>query len=187
MKTKNAELGYAIDSKVYGIPEYATYIKSSLSKLTRDEVNRAIRKQLDTKNLDIVVVAQDCEALKQKLSVLMFEGPAESLVLTENAQPALMAVSMAIVKVLEKQGNVSIRNTARYVAGEAWEQWDVMAFVGEGASVEDTDLRHCVVGKGATVAPGSRLERCVVWAGAHLPRGDYRDTIVTPNRQLPLP
>ena len=76
---------------------------------------------------------------------------------------------------------------ANEVTGEAWERWDVMAFVGEGTSVEDTDLRHCVVGKGATVAPGSRLERCVVWAGAHLPRGDYRDTIVTPNRQLPLP
>jgi len=72
-------------------------------------------------------------------------------------------------------------------ASEACERWDVMAFVGEGASVEDTDLRHCVVGKRATVAPGSRLERCVVWAGAHLPRGDYRDMIVTPNRQLPLP
>jgi mannose-1-phosphate guanylyltransferase len=72
-------------------------------------------------------------------------------------------------------------------AGEACERWDVMALVGEGATVEDTDLRHCVVGRRATVAPGSRLERCVVWAGAHLPRGDYRDTIVTPSRQLPVP
>src|SRR4051794_41565410 len=52
------------------------------------------------------------EALKQNLSQLMFEGPGDTLTLTENAQPALMAVSMAVVKVLEKQGNVSIRNTA---------------------------------------------------------------------------
>jgi mannose-1-phosphate guanylyltransferase/phosphomannomutase len=71
-------------------------------------------------------------------------------------------------------------------AGEACERWDVMAFVGEGASVEDAELRHSIVGRRATVAPGSRLERCVVWAGANLPRGDYRDTIVTPSRQLPL-
>jgi hypothetical protein len=71
-------------------------------------------------------------------------------------------------------------------AGGACERWDVMAFVGEEASVEDVDLRHSNVGKRASVAPGSRLERCLVWAGARLPRGDYRDTIVTQSRQLPV-
>jgi NDP-sugar pyrophosphorylase family protein len=76
---------------------------------------------------------------------------------------------------------------ATEAAGEVCERWDVMAFVGEEASVEDVDLLHSVVGRKATVAPGSRLERCVVWSGAHLPRGDYRDTIVTPGRQLPVP
>jgi mannose-1-phosphate guanylyltransferase/phosphomannomutase len=75
---------------------------------------------------------------------------------------------------------------ANDVAGEDCERWDVMAFVGEGASVEDVDLRHSIVGKRATVAPGSRLERSVVWSGARLPRGDYRDTIVTPTRQVPV-
>ena len=70
--------------------------------------------------------------------------------------------------------------------GEACNRWDVMAFVGLGAAVEDVELRHSVVGRKATVGPGSRLERCVVWAGAHLPRGDYRDSIVTPTRVLPL-
>ena len=70
------------------------------------------------------------EALKQKLSMLMFEGPADTLVLTENAQPALMAVSMAIVKVLEKQGNVSIRNTARYVAGHSLGEYSALAAAG---------------------------------------------------------
>jgi zinc protease len=89
MKTKNAELGYAIDSKVYGIPEYGTYIKSSLSKLTRDDVNRAIRKQLSTNNLDIVVVAQDCEALKQKLmtnapSPITYNSPKPEAILAED-------------------------------------------------------------------------------------------------------
>jgi mannose-1-phosphate guanylyltransferase/phosphomannomutase len=70
--------------------------------------------------------------------------------------------------------------------GEACERWDVLGFVGEGALADDIDLRHSVVGRRASVAPGSRLERCVVWAGTHLPRGDYRDTIFTPSRQLAL-
>ena len=68
LKTKDAELGYAIDSKVYGIPEYTTYIKTSLAKLTREDVNRAIRKHLHSNNLDIVVVAQGCESLKNKFA-----------------------------------------------------------------------------------------------------------------------
>jgi len=70
--------------------------------------------------------------------------------------------------------------------GETCERWDVMAFVGQGATVQDVELRHSVVGRNATVAPGSRLERCVVWAGAHLPRGEYRDTVITPTHQLPV-
>jgi [acyl-carrier-protein] S-malonyltransferase len=70
------------------------------------------------------------EALKQKLSVLMFEGPADALILTENAQPALMAVSMAVVRVLEKQGNLTIRNTARYVAGHSLGEYSALAAAG---------------------------------------------------------
>lgn len=70
------------------------------------------------------------EALKQKLSALMFEGPSDALILTENAQPALMAVSMAVVKVLEKQGNISIRNVARYVAGHSLGEYSALAAAG---------------------------------------------------------
>jgi len=70
------------------------------------------------------------EALKQNLSALMFEGPGDQLILTENAQPALMAVSMAVVKVLEKQGNLTIRNTARYVAGHSLGEYSALAAAG---------------------------------------------------------
>jgi [acyl-carrier-protein] S-malonyltransferase len=77
------------------------------------------------------------EALKQNLSQLMFEGPGETLTLTENAQPALMAVSMAVVKVLEKQGNLSIRNTARYVAGHSLGEYSALAAAGS-LSLSDT-------------------------------------------------
>ncbi len=77
------------------------------------------------------------EALKQNLSTLMFEGPDSDLVLTENAQPALMAVSLAVIRVLEKQGNVSIRNTARYVAGHSLGEYSALAAAGS-LSVETT-------------------------------------------------
>jgi [acyl-carrier-protein] S-malonyltransferase len=70
------------------------------------------------------------EALKQNLTKLMFEGPESDLTLTENAQPALMAVSLAVVKVLEKQGKVSIRNTARYVAGHSLGEYSALAAAG---------------------------------------------------------
>src|SRR4030095_16519634 len=48
------------------------------------------------------------EALRQRLTRLMFEGPEAELTLTENAQPALMAVSLAVVRVLEREGGVKI-------------------------------------------------------------------------------
>jgi zinc protease len=64
-KTKAAELGYAIDSQYYGTREYTTYIRSSLAKLSVDDVNRAIRKHLRTTDLDLVVVAKGCEELKK--------------------------------------------------------------------------------------------------------------------------
>jgi zinc protease len=65
-KTKSAELGYAIDSAFYGIPDYTSYIKDGLAKLTRDDVNRAIKKHLQANNLQIAVVAQNCQDLKNK-------------------------------------------------------------------------------------------------------------------------
>lgn len=70
------------------------------------------------------------EALKQNLSKIMFEGPADQLTLTENAQPALMAVSLAVIKVLETQAKISIRNTARYVAGHSLGEYSALAAAG---------------------------------------------------------
>ena len=60
------------------------------------------------------------EALKQPLTRLMFEGPAEQLILTENAQPAIMACSMAVVRVLEREGGVDLAQKAAFVAGIRW-------------------------------------------------------------------
>jgi zinc protease len=66
-KTKDSELGYAIDSLYYGIPGYNRYVKESLAKLTVDDVNKAIRKHLDTGDIQIVVVAKNCEDLRKRL------------------------------------------------------------------------------------------------------------------------
>jgi [acyl-carrier-protein] S-malonyltransferase len=70
------------------------------------------------------------EALKQNLSKLMWEGPEGDLTLTENAQPALMAVSMAVVRVLESQGQWVIGEKAALVAGHSLGEYSALAAAG---------------------------------------------------------
>lgn len=67
------------------------------------------------------------EALKQKLSRLMAEGPDGDLVLTENAQPALMAVSVAVVRVLEAEGGFTLAQKGAYVAGHSLGEYSALA------------------------------------------------------------
>jgi [acyl-carrier-protein] S-malonyltransferase len=70
------------------------------------------------------------EALKQNLSKLMWEGPESDLVLTENAQPALMAVSMAIARILEKDGGKPLTGLATHVAGHSLGEYSALAAAG---------------------------------------------------------
>jgi [acyl-carrier-protein] S-malonyltransferase len=70
------------------------------------------------------------EILKQKLSKLMFEGPAEDLTLTENTQPALMAISLAVVRVLESEGGFKLRDKAALVAGHSLGEYSALAAAG---------------------------------------------------------
>ncbi len=70
------------------------------------------------------------EALSQALFALMRDGPAETLTLTENAQPALMASSMAVVRVLEREGHVSLGESARFVAGHSLGEYSALAAAG---------------------------------------------------------
>ncbi len=70
------------------------------------------------------------EALGQNLTRLMFEGPIEELTLTENAQPALMAVSMAVVRVLEKDGNMDFAKTVKYVGGHSLGEYSALTAAG---------------------------------------------------------
>ncbi len=68
--------------------------------------------------------------LGQDLSRLMREGPEDELTLTENAQPALMAVSMAVMRVLEKEHGVSLADQTRYVAGHSLGEYSALAAAG---------------------------------------------------------
>ena len=77
------------------------------------------------------------EALKQNLSKLMREGPESDLVLTENAQPALMAVSMAVVRILEKDGGKPLTGLASHVAGHSLGEYSALAAAGS-LKVADT-------------------------------------------------
>lgn len=76
------------------------------------------------------VFAEVDEALGEKLSEVIFEGPKETLTLTQNAQPALMAVSMAVMRVLEKEFGLSLRDKVRYVAGHSLGEYSALAAAG---------------------------------------------------------
>jgi len=76
------------------------------------------------------VFAEVDEALGQKLSTLMFEGPKETLTLTENAQPALMAVSMAALRVLEKEKGLKLAERVKFVAGHSLGEYSALAAAG---------------------------------------------------------
>ncbi|MBI5939120.1 MAG: ACP S-malonyltransferase [Caulobacterales bacterium] len=76
------------------------------------------------------------DALSQKLSLLMREGPETDLTLTENAQPALMAVSMAVMRTLEREMGVSVEKAA-FVAGHSLGEYAALAAAG-AISLSDT-------------------------------------------------
>jgi [acyl-carrier-protein] S-malonyltransferase len=67
------------------------------------------------------------DALSQRLSRLMWEGPDSELMLTENAQPAIMTASLAIVRVLEKDANLDLARHARLVAGHSLGEYSALA------------------------------------------------------------
>ena len=76
------------------------------------------------------VFAEVDEALGQKLTQLMWEGPEADLTLTENAQPALMAVSMAVIRVLDAEHGITVANTAKFVAGHSLGEYSALAAAG---------------------------------------------------------
>ena len=101
------------------------------------------------------VFAEVDDALSQKLSTLMFEGPEDQLTLTANAQPALMAVSLAILRVLEAEAGITPAKNARFVAGHSLGEYSALAAAGS-LTIADTARLLRIRGNAmqAAVAPG---------------------------------
>ena len=77
------------------------------------------------------------DALGQKLSVIMREGPEETLTLTENAQPAIMANAIAVLRVLEQEGGIALAEKADFVAGHSLGEYTALCAAG-AFSLADT-------------------------------------------------
>lgn len=115
----------------------------------------------DTFSTSRAVFQEVDDALDQKLSQIIFEGPESDLVLTENAQPALMAVSLAIMAALEKEMGIQIQDQVHYVAGHSLGEYSALAAakaipVGETAKllrIRGRSMQKAVpVGQGAMAA-----------------------------------
>jgi [acyl-carrier-protein] S-malonyltransferase len=115
------------------------------------------------------VFAEVDDALSQKLSRIMWEGPEADLTLTANAQPALMAVSMAIVRVLEKDGGFILARRCSHVAGHSLGEYSALAAAGAFSLTDAARLlkargeamqRAVPVGQGAMAALlGAEIEQ----------------------------
>jgi len=77
------------------------------------------------------------DALGQKLFQIMAEGPEDQLTLTENAQPAIMAHAIAVLRVLEKEGGIALADKADYVAGHSLGEYTALCAAG-AFSLADT-------------------------------------------------
>jgi [acyl-carrier-protein] S-malonyltransferase len=76
------------------------------------------------------VFAEVDDALSQKLSQIMWEGPESDLTLTENAQPAIMAASMAVIAILKAEGGLDLARHARLVAGHSLGEYSALCAAG---------------------------------------------------------
>ena len=98
------------------------------------------------------------EALGQKLSAIMWDGPKDTLTLTENAQPALMAVSMAVMRVLESEKGFKLQDKVKFVAGHSLGEYSALAAAGT-FSLSDTarllKLRGQAMQKAVAVGQGA--------------------------------
>jgi [acyl-carrier-protein] S-malonyltransferase len=86
------------------------------------------------------VFAEVDDALGEKLTATMWEGPADRLTLTENAQPALMAVSLATMRVLESEAGLDLTRDAAFVAGHSLGEYSALAAAGSLTVADTTRL-----------------------------------------------
>jgi [acyl-carrier-protein] S-malonyltransferase len=109
------------------------------------------------------VFAQVDSVLGQDLSTLMFEGPEAELTLTANAQPALMAVSLAASRVLEAEAGLDIAREVQFVAGHSLGEYSALAAAG-ALTIEDAARLLRIRGNAmqSAVAPGAGAMAAVI-------------------------
>jgi [acyl-carrier-protein] S-malonyltransferase len=106
------------------------------------------------------------EALKQNLTRLMFEGPEDQLTLTANAQPAIMASSLAALAVLEAEGGIRLAEKAAFVAGHSLGEYSALAAAGAiPADVTAKLLRRRGEAMQAAVPPGEGAMAAILGLG----------------------
>jgi zinc protease len=93
------QLGYALDSKWYGIGEFTSFMRERLQALTLDQVNAAIKRHLSTRNLSIVIITKDAAGLKKALvadapSPIKYDGEKPASLLAEDRQ--IEAITLTI-------------------------------------------------------------------------------------------
>jgi zinc protease len=102
---QDQQLGYALDSSWYGIPEFTSYMREQLGKLTLDQVNAAIRRHLNARNVSVVFITQDAEGLKRALvsdapSPIKYDGEKPQALLDEDKVIGAMKLNVAADKVV---------------------------------------------------------------------------------------
>lgn len=136
------------------------------------------------------------DALTQNLSHLMFEGPESELILTENAQPALMAASLAVIRVLESEGGLNLTRDVAFVAGHSLGEYSALAAaralsIGDGAQLvklRGQAMQQAVpLGEGAMAALlGLDVEQArLVAAEASLGEANRREVCAVANDNAP--
>jgi [acyl-carrier-protein] S-malonyltransferase len=88
------------------------------------------------------VFAELDDVLSQKLTTLIFEGPESELMLTVNAQPALMAVSIAVLRVLQAEAGLDLARQAKFVAGHSLGEYSALAAAGSFSFADAARLLH---------------------------------------------
>ncbi|MEO8033740.1 MAG: insulinase family protein, partial [Acidobacteriota bacterium] len=87
--TQDQRLGYALDSWWFGMPEYTEAMRAQYAKLTRDDVNRAVKKYLSAKDLSVVIITKDAAALRDQLlkddvSSITYDSPKAADIVAED-------------------------------------------------------------------------------------------------------
>jgi zinc protease len=97
--TQDQQLGYALDSEWYGIPEFTGYMRERLAKLTLADVNAAIRKHLSGDDLQVVIITKDAKGLADTLladtpSTIRYDAPKPQELLDEDKQIGAMKLGL---------------------------------------------------------------------------------------------